>query len=124
MRKATSNGRGTTYPLDGVTLLFRHRDGLGTGGQGNVIFAVLSQKREELVRVITDELSQLGVSGAKLLEDGLQHLGLLLDNLPQLLELSVVSEEVEIAEIATTLAAGGSGSGGSSGGSLVAASAP
>ena len=74
-----------------------------------------------------DELSQLWVPGAELLEDGLQHLGLLLDNLAELLELSIVPEEVEVTQVTTStaLAPGcGCGCGGRGGSSLIVATAP
>lgn len=44
------------------------------------------------------------VSGAKLLENGFEHLGLLLDYLTKLLELGIVAEEIQIAEVAITAA--------------------
>lgn len=107
---------GTTYALDGITFLFGNRDSLGTRRQGNIIVAILSQELEELVGMGGDKLSQLGVASAELLQDRLQHLGLLLNNLSELLELSVVSEEVEVAQITTAALAtsGGRGSGRSS----------
>jgi hypothetical protein len=42
-------------------------------------------------------LCELWVAGTDLLEDWLEHLRLLLDDLSQLLELWVISQEVEIA---------------------------
>lgn len=89
-----------TYPLDSIPFLLRNRDGLGTGRQGHVVINILTEDAEELVGVLGNELSQSGVASAELLQDGLQHLRLLLDNLAQLLELGVVSKEVQVAELA------------------------
>lgn len=46
--------------------------------------------------VVRNELCKKGVTRTELFEDGLEHLGLLLDDLAKLLELWVVSEEVEV----------------------------
>jgi hypothetical protein len=47
--------------------------------------------------MLADQLGELGVASANLLQDWLEHLWLLLDNLSQLLELRVISEKVEIS---------------------------
>ncbi|MCP6237188.1 hypothetical protein NL436_27275, partial [Klebsiella pneumoniae] len=44
----------------------------------------------------------LRIASSDLLEDGLEHLGLLLNKLAQLLEVAVVPQEVEIWECFTT----------------------
>jgi hypothetical protein len=65
----------------------------------------------------------LGVPGAELLENRLKHLRLLLDNLTKLLELSVISEEIQIAEVSTsTLPCSCRSGGGSSSSSTSSAS--
>lgn len=102
-----------THPLNGVALLLGDLNGLRTGWQRHVVVNLLAEKLQELVGVVGDQLSKLGVAGTELLENRLQHLGLLLDDLTELLELSVVSEEVQVAE--ATL---GGGSGSCSGGGL------
>ena len=87
-----------TYTLDSITLLLGHRDGLRTGRQRGVVVAIFTQQAQELVRVLRNEKCQLGVAGAELLQDRLQHLRLLLNDLAQLLELRVVAEKVEVAK--------------------------
>jgi len=58
----------------------------------------------------------LGVPGTKLLEDGFQHLGLLLDHLTELLELGIMPEKVQISQVrAAFLSNSGSGGGSSCG---------
>src|SRR3569833_1162964 len=101
-----------TYPLNGIALLLGHRASLGARGQRSVVIGVLAKEAEELLRVLGDQLRQLRVASTKLLQDRLQHLGLLLHTLAELLELGVMSQEVEVAQAG--LAAGG-GSGNSSG---------
>jgi hypothetical protein len=102
-----------TYPLNGVPLLLSHGNGLSTRGQGGVIVSILAKQAEELLGVLGDQLGKLGVASTQLLQDGLQHLGLLLDNLTQLLELGVVSQEVQVAESLSTSSSGGDGGGSS-----------
>jgi hypothetical protein len=51
--------------------------------------------------MLSDQLCQLWVTSADLLEDRLEHLGLLLHDLAELLELGVVAEEVEVAQSTT-----------------------
>lgn len=109
-------------PLDGITLLLGDRNSLGTRGERNIVIGIFTKKLEELIGIRGNELSKLRVAGAKLLEDGLEHLWLLLDNLAELLELGVMSQEVEVTQV-TTLA--GSSRSSSRGGGLVAtASSP
>lgn len=64
--------------------------------------------------MLGDKLRELRVSSTELLKDGLQHLGLLLDYLSELLELGIVTQPVQVAEgLSTssgTCAGGGSGS--------------
>jgi hypothetical protein len=50
---------------------------------------------KELVRVTRDHLGQLRVAGSNLLQDGLEHLRLLLYHLSQLLKLWVVTQKVQ-----------------------------
>lgn len=93
------NKRKKTYTLDSVALLFGHGNSLGTGGQGRVVVvAIFAQQAQELVRVLRNKLGQLGVTSTELLQDRLEHLGLLLDNLAELLELGIVAEEVEVTK--------------------------
>jgi hypothetical protein len=49
--------------------------------------------------MLGNQLRKLRVTGTKLLKDGLQHLGLLLDDLAELLKLGVVAQEVQVAEV-------------------------
>ena len=48
--------------------------------------------------MLTNQSSQLWVTSSNLLQDGLEHLRILLDDLSQLLELRVISEEIEVAK--------------------------
>lgn len=59
------------------------------GGNG------LIQQPDEVGLVLIDELQDLRVRLGELLQDGLQECGVLLDELPQGVELRVLSEEVE-----------------------------
>lgn len=47
--------------------------------------------------MVSNELRKLGIASTELLQDRLQHPGLLLDHLAELLKLGVVSEELEIS---------------------------
>lgn len=66
-----------------------------------------------MVRVVSDQLRELRVAGTELLENGLKHLGLLLNDLAKLLELRVVPQEVQVAK-ASALSSGGGGNASSS----------
>ena len=54
-----------------------------------------------MVWICSNQLGQLRIAGSKLLKDWLEHLRLLLNNLAELLELSIVSQKVEVTQIAT-----------------------
>jgi hypothetical protein len=102
----------SSEPLNGVALLFCHGDLVRSRGERCVIVTTrLAKKGQELIGVLGDQLGKLGVAGTKLLENGFQHLGLLLHHLPKLLELCVGTEPFEVTQALTT-GRGGSGSGG------------
>ena len=61
-------------------------------------------------------MGQLGVASTELLQNGLKHLWLLLDNLAKLLELSVMAEEVQIAESSLSTGTGSASRSRSNGG--------
>lgn len=83
--------------LNCVPLLFSHSNLLGSGRKRRIVVASgFAEQLKELLRVLCDELGKLRVAGTELLQNRLQHLRLLLDHLPQLLELSVVAEPFEI----------------------------
>lgn len=103
-----------TNPLNSVPLLFGHGYGLGGGRQRHVIVCRFTKKLEKLIRIRGDELRQTGVPGAQLLENGLKHLRLLLNDLAELLELRIVPKKVQIAKITTLTCGSGGGSGGGS----------
>jgi hypothetical protein len=65
---------------------------------------------QEGVGVGSNKLSQLGVTGAKLLKNWLEHLGLLLNDLAELLELRVRAQKVQISKVSTSCSRGGRGS--------------
>jgi hypothetical protein len=48
--------------------------------------------------MLSDQLCQLWVASADLLKDWLEHLWLLLDDLAELLELGVITEEIKVAK--------------------------
>ena len=87
--------RKATHSFDGFSLLFSNADGLGTGGQSGIVVNILSEKRHEGFGILADELCDLGVTSSNLLKDGLQHLRLSLNELAKLLELGVVSKELQ-----------------------------
>jgi hypothetical protein len=90
--------------------------------QRDIIVSVLAEQVQELVRVGSDQLSERRVTGAKLLQDWLEHLRLLLNDLSKLLELRVVAKEVKIAKPSLLLRGDSLSSCGSGSGSGVAAS--
>lgn len=104
---------GSTHSLNGVPLLLGHGNSLSSRRQGGVVVSVLAEQAEELLGVLGNQLGQLWVASAELLQDRLQHLGLLLHNLAKLLELRVVSQEVQVAEPLPASSRSGDGGGGS-----------
>lgn len=57
-----------------------------------------------------NQLGKLRVTGADLLKDRLQHLRLSLDNLAKLLELRVISEEIQVGNTSCGTSSGSSAS--------------
>lgn len=104
--------KGKTYALNGVTLLRCDGNGLCAGGQvGLVIFIkVLTQQLQELLRVLSDDLGNLGVASRNLLQNGLEHVGLLLNELAKLLEVRVAAEEVQAGKGIATSSGGSTAS--------------
>lgn len=96
-----------TYTFNSITLLLSDGDCLCTWRKRGVVITILTQKTEELVGVLCDQLSKVRIASPKLLQNGLQHLRLLLNDLAKLLKLSIIAKEVEVAK---TLAASSSGS--------------
>lgn len=94
---------------------------MGTRGQRNIIVGILTQKLKELVLMCRYQLRKLRVARSELLQDGVQHLGLLLNDLAELLKLRIVAKEVKVTQVAAL--ATESGGSGSSTGSCVAAGA-
>lgn len=85
--------------LNGVAFLLGDGNLVGSGWERCVVISGhLTEKAEELFGVLRDELGELGVAGAQLGENGFEHLRLLLDNLAQLLELGVVTKEIEVTK--------------------------
>lgn len=86
-----------TYTLNRVALLLCDRNRLGAGGQSLVVLTkVLSKQLEELFRILPDDLGNLGVASGDLLQDRLKHLGLLLYQLTELLEVGVAAKEIQV----------------------------
>lgn len=92
-----SQGPRSTYTLDSIALLLSHGNRLSSRGKRSIVVAILTEQTQKLLRVLGNQLSQLRVASAKLLQDGLEHLWLLLDHLAELLELRVVPEELQVA---------------------------
>lgn len=105
----TENKPGDTHSLNGVPLLLSHGNSLSSRRKGRIVVSVLAEQAEELLRVLGYQLGELGVACTKLLQDRLQHLRLLLDDLAKLLELGVVSQEVQVAESLPASSCGGDG---------------
>jgi hypothetical protein len=80
-----------TYTFDGLTLLHRNTDFLGARRKCHIVSRILSKKLHELLGILRDDLRKLWVASCYLLEDGLKHLRLLLNNVSQLLELGIVA---------------------------------
>jgi hypothetical protein len=95
-----------TYPLDGSAFFLCDADGLSSWWEWGIIVTVFAQQLQELVRMLSDQLRQLWVTSAHLLEDRFEHLGLLLHDLAKLLELGVVAEEVEVTQSTTGCSCG------------------
>lgn len=91
--------REKAYTFDGVSLLLGDVDLVGAWREGALPF--LTQKLQELLLVLTNQLGNLRVTRSDLLKDGLQHLGLLLDQLTELLEVGVVTEEIQAGKTFT-----------------------
>jgi hypothetical protein len=91
-----------TQALDSLTLLLCNGNGLCARGQRRIVVSVLGKQLQELLRVGGNHLSQLGVTLTNLLQDRLEHLGLLLYDLSQLLELWVVAQKVKAIGIERT----------------------
>lgn len=99
-----------TQALDSLTLLFCNGNGLCARGQRRIVVSVLGKQLQELLRVGCYHLGQLGVTLTNLLQDRLEHLGLLLYDLSQLLELWVVAQEVKAVGVERTCTSTGSAS--------------
>ena len=82
-----------TYPLDSLPLLLSNTDLLGAGRQRNILIGVLGQQLHELLWVLGNHLGELRVASSNLLENGLEHLRLLLNDLAQLLELGTHDDD-------------------------------
>jgi hypothetical protein len=76
-----STSQAGTYPFNSLTLLLGNADRLSPGRQWGILVRILSKQLEELLRILVNQLRQLRVSGANLLQDRLKHLGLLLHDL-------------------------------------------
>ena len=87
-----------TYTLDGISFFFGDGNRLGTRRERGVIVNIFAEQVQELARVVGNQLGKLGVALTELLQDGLQHLGLLLYHLSELLELSIIPKEVQISK--------------------------
>lgn len=85
-----------TYPVDGFSFFFCDKYLLGSGRSRCIIIGLFAQELQELFRMFLNQLGKLRVTGADLLKDRLQHLRLSLDNLAKLLELRVISQEIQV----------------------------
>ena len=104
-----------TYSFNGFSFLFRHADLLCPRWEGYISSRVFTQQLQELTWILPDQLSQLRVASADLLQNGLQHTRLGLHDLSKLLELWIVAKKVQVAKPSTccsssTFSARGGGS--------------
>lgn len=116
----TCSSQPFTYSFNSFSLLLGHTDSLSAGGQSGIVVSIFAKQVQELIRVCTNQLSQLRVAGTELLQDWLQHLRLLLNDLTELLELGVAAQKVEVTK--TTLSSRGSGGTGTSSGTSTSTS--
>lgn len=91
---------GCTYALNSISLIFRNTDRLCT--RRKHVFTVFTQQLEKLFFVLANELRDLRVTSGDLLKNGLEHLRLLLNKLTQLLEMRVVTKEIEVRKCFAT----------------------
>lgn len=70
-----------------------------------VLTEILAQQLQELLRVLSNHRSNLGVASCNLLQNGLQHVGLLLDELTELLEVGIAAQEVQVTKRLTSTTA-------------------
>lgn len=75
-----------------------------------VVFNIFAQQLQETVRVLANDGCNLWVSGGNLLQNGLEHLWLLLHELAELLEMWVAAQEVQVSESITGSSSGSSSS--------------
>lgn len=86
------------YPFNRRSLLLRHANLLCSRWEGRVVIGVLGEQLQELFRVLSDQLRQLRIPRADLLQDRFQHVGLGLNDRAQLLKLGVTAEEIQVAQ--------------------------
>ena len=97
-----------TYTFNSIPFLLCDGNGLCAWRQSSlVIIKVFAQQLQKLFGVLSDDLRNLWVAGRNLLKDGLEHVGLLLDELSKLLEMGVAAEEVQVCEGLTAASTSG-----------------
>lgn len=90
--------RRITHSFNSLSFLFRNANSLGPGRQRCVLVGILTEQLQELVRVLANQLRELWIPGAYLLQDWLEHARLCLNYLTQLLELWIGSKKIKITE--------------------------
>ena len=83
------------YPLYRFAFFLGDADSLGTRGKRRVLVGVLRKQLQKLLWVVCNQLGQLWVASSDLLQNGFKHLWLLLYDLSQLLELWIVTQEIQ-----------------------------
>lgn len=99
-----------TYPVDSFPFFFGDKYLLSSRRSRCIIIGLFAQKLQELFRVFLNQLGKLRVTGADLLKDRLQHLGLSLDDLAKLLELRVISKKIQVGNTSRSASSGPSAS--------------
>ena len=113
MLVSTGHTRGfyKAYPFNRLPFVLCDAYSLGSRWQWRILICILTQQLKKLVGMLSNQLSKLGVPSADLLEDGFEHARLGLYNLSELLELGIVSEEVQIVKSARSPSGTGASSG-------------
>jgi hypothetical protein len=96
-----------TYPFNGIPLFLCNRNSLRSRRQISLtVINVLTEKLKKLFGILSNKRGDLGIPGGDLLQDWLKHVGLLLDELTELLEVGVAAEELEAGGVTTSSSSG------------------
>lgn len=91
-----------THSLNCRLFLHSNLDGLGSWWERRIVITIFTQQLHELVLVRGNQICQLWVTSCDLLKDSLEHCWVLLYDLAKLLELRVVAQKLQVAQILTS----------------------